>query len=476
MKKLRIRKLIIITVALSGVAINAVYSVDLINAFFNPNYNNAIREIVISAIVLEIGWIGLLISVISKPFERRHILLLTIVPILLGNILHGVNQFEIHNGNPNAIALNTVFGLLYAGLYCMAFRLGRGKETMLEKYKLKVVEYHQTAKIYYIEKVIIMERNIGKLFIAVILIFAPQTIVARDFEGSESGLSGSLQVGAYFLQTSSQLYAENSNRDIDGLDGPADSYDEIEGLASIFLRYQFEGGTALYAGNPLEIAHDFALSAGVIQPLSKSTLDVALAWLPINDVWKNPYQLDGARDRTNMDARGLRIKWQEIAGSPWEVIYNIDRIDIDNDEIGDLEKDLKRDGWKYELGVKYALSLNKAFSLRPELSFSYGDIEGQSNGYLGVNGGVQLQHVQSSWVLTGQLSGFYNQYEKNHPLFDKTRQEMGAMALVQAMRLNLFGVEPLFANFVAGYAMSDANIDFFDSQTIFGLATVGIKI
>ena len=320
-----------------------------------------------------------------------------------------------------------------------------------------------------------MERNRVKLFVAVIMIVAPQTVIAQDFGGSKSGLSGSLQVGAYFLQTDSQLYAENNNRDIDDLDGPADSYDEIEGLASIFLRYQFEGGTALYAGNPLEIGQDFAFSAGVIQPLSNSTLDVALVWIPINDVWKNPYQLDRAREKTNMDARGLRIKWQEIAGSPWEVTYNIDRIDIDNDEIGDLEKDLQRDGWKYELGVKYALSLNKAFSLRPELSLSYGDIEGQSNSYLGVDGGVQLQHVRSSWVLTGQLSGFYNQYEKKHPFFDKTRQELGAMALVQAMRLNLFGVEPLFANFVAGYAMSDANIDFFDSQTIFGLATVGIN-
>ena len=122
----------IIAIALSGVAINAVYSIDLIKVFFDPNYNNAIREIVISAIVLEIGWIGLLISVVSKPFERGHILLLTIVPILLGNILHGVNQFEIHNGNASAIALNTVFGLLYAGLYVMAFRLGRGKEPSLE--------------------------------------------------------------------------------------------------------------------------------------------------------------------------------------------------------------------------------------------------------------------------------------------------------------------------------------------------------
>ncbi len=171
----------------------------------------------------------------------------------------------------------------------------------------------------------------------------------------------------------------------------------------------------------------------------------------------------------------MRVKLQEIEGSAWEGIYNLNRIDIDNDEIGDLEKDLKRDGWAHELGVKYTLSFDKGFNLRPELSFSYGDIEGRSNSYLGVNGGVLLQYVRSSWVLTGRLTGFYNQYQKTHPLFDKPRQESGAMALVQAVRMNFFGVEPLFASFVAGYVWSDANIDFFDSQTVLGLASVGIN-
>jgi hypothetical protein len=127
MKNIRIRKSVVIAVALSGAVINAVYSVDLLRAFFDPHYNNAIKEIMISAAVLEIGWITLLVWVVIKPFERRHILLFTIVPILLGNILHGVNQFGTHSGNASAIALNTVFGLLYSGLYVGAFLLGKGE-------------------------------------------------------------------------------------------------------------------------------------------------------------------------------------------------------------------------------------------------------------------------------------------------------------------------------------------------------------
>jgi len=126
MKNIRIRKSVVIAVALSGAIINAVYSVDLLRAFFNPHYSNAIREIMISAVVLEIGWITLLVWVVIKPFERRHILLFAIVPILLGNILHGLNQFGIHCGNANAILLNSAFGFLYSGLYVVAFIVGKG--------------------------------------------------------------------------------------------------------------------------------------------------------------------------------------------------------------------------------------------------------------------------------------------------------------------------------------------------------------
>lgn len=126
MKNIKIKKLFVITVALSGAVINTVYSFDLLRAFFDPRYNNAIREIMISAAVLEIGWIALLVWVVIKPFERRQILLFTIIPILLGNILHGVNQFGTHSGNASAIALNTVFGLLYSGLYVVAFIVGKG--------------------------------------------------------------------------------------------------------------------------------------------------------------------------------------------------------------------------------------------------------------------------------------------------------------------------------------------------------------
>ena len=129
MKSNRIRKAIIIAVALSGVILNAAYCIGFVRAFFDPQYNFAIREILVSAIVLEFGWMALLLGVVLKPFERRHILLFTIIPILFGNILTGINQLMDTPGNLGPFVMNTVFGLLYSGLYVSAYFLGKPAES-----------------------------------------------------------------------------------------------------------------------------------------------------------------------------------------------------------------------------------------------------------------------------------------------------------------------------------------------------------
>jgi len=117
-----------VVVALSGAVLNILYAVKLLNDFLDPQYNGAIREILISAIILEFAWAVLLLWLVFKPFERRHILLFTIIPILFGNILHSVSQLMDAPGGYGAILLNTIFGIFYAGLYAVAYFLGKSDD------------------------------------------------------------------------------------------------------------------------------------------------------------------------------------------------------------------------------------------------------------------------------------------------------------------------------------------------------------
>ena len=321
-----------------------------------------------------------------------------------------------------------------------------------------------------------MKPTVLKLLIIIFINILPLAALAQNNDDPAAGFSGRLQVGGLFMQTDSQLSTHGSNRRIDDLNDPADNQEMMSAIASAYLQYRFDSGTVLYAGNPLEAGEGLSLSSGLRQPMGDAgILDLSVNWLPIEEVWKNPYQTGSSRTETEVEAYGVEIEWLEIGGGPWEMRYRIDRFDVDDDEIGEIEPDLQRRSWTHELGVKYNLSLSPGTLVSPELSYTVADKEGRSNSYQGVRIGAILQSARPPWVFIGVVSGAFHQYEKTHPIFDKTRREGAVTAVGQVMRQNLFGQPNLFASLLGGYVWSDANIDFFDSQTLLGVASVGIQ-
>jgi len=121
---IKTRKYFIIFVALSGVVINLVYGIELLHEFYSSS-EDTIKEILISAIVLEFAWGLLLIWMILNPFKRKDIMLLSIVPILMGNILHNINLVLFQQGNIMDGIVNFLFGFLYAVLYLFAYKVGK---------------------------------------------------------------------------------------------------------------------------------------------------------------------------------------------------------------------------------------------------------------------------------------------------------------------------------------------------------------
>ena len=129
----KIRKAYIVCIVLCGVTINIVYGVELLKALFDPQFNNTVREILISAIALEFGWAALLLWVIGKPCERRYIVLFTTIPMIIGNLLHSINQSVNTNIEITGIALNLAGGFFIAGLFLFAFFLGKPSNIVIEQ-------------------------------------------------------------------------------------------------------------------------------------------------------------------------------------------------------------------------------------------------------------------------------------------------------------------------------------------------------
>lgn len=133
MIRLKLRKAYVVSIIFFGASINVVYGVGLLKELVNPQLNPAVREILISAIALEFGWAALLLWVVHKPFERRHIVLFTAIPMTIGTLLHSINQLAFMDGKPAIAAFNLVGGGMIAGLFILAFFLGKPSPAVLKK-------------------------------------------------------------------------------------------------------------------------------------------------------------------------------------------------------------------------------------------------------------------------------------------------------------------------------------------------------
>ena len=125
MKSIKMKKAIVIVMALVGVLINASYGIGLFGQFFDLQVGIDVKQIIISAIGLELAWAALLVWVVFKPLERRHILLFTAAAMLIGNLLTNIQHVMFADGTVKTVMLNLLSGLIFAGLFVLAFLAGK---------------------------------------------------------------------------------------------------------------------------------------------------------------------------------------------------------------------------------------------------------------------------------------------------------------------------------------------------------------
>ena len=125
MNNIRFRKLFIIQITFLGIVINVYYGIELLKLFITPFFSPEMREILISTIALEFGWAVLLSWALFNPFSRRQLLLITAFPLIISNILHNIHQYFYINSSLYSIAHNFTMGIMIAGLFVLAYFLGK---------------------------------------------------------------------------------------------------------------------------------------------------------------------------------------------------------------------------------------------------------------------------------------------------------------------------------------------------------------
>jgi len=205
----------------------------------------------------------------------------------------------------------------------------------------------------------------------------------------------------------------------------------------------------------------------------RGALDLSVSFFPFDEVWKNPYLTGVDRQDTDVTRFGINLAWKDILNTGLDVDLRAETIDVQDDEIGELFDTLRRDGNTYAVSVSYTFRPAKSLSLKPELSFRQGDLDGESNSYDGYSASLMLIYAKRRYMLMPRLFYGVRNYKETHPLFDNKRDDDSWGAVLMATYFSPFDLKDYFVRGFLGYATSNSNIAFFDTEGKFAGVTCG---
>jgi hypothetical protein len=304
-----------------------------------------------------------------------------------------------------------------------------------------------------------------------LLVISP--LAYADEKEPSSRFSGNIQLGGMWTNSTSQLRVYDTNETTGDLDSEADSFNVVNPIVLFDLKYRIKEQTTLHAGTPID-EYGIRLSAGVAHDFgTPGLLDASLFWSPMHQEWQDPYIAGFDRDETSVLDVGIDLKYNRILGTGFQArgIYNY--IDLDKDLIGERYADLQRDGVRYTLNFGYAFQLDRANKIVPIFDFTRADMDGESNSYNSYRILLNYSRFTRRYMLNAYLGGGATQYDKIHPIYGETRNDSGLGGFAILTWFKPFNWQRAFTSLGIGAGYSDANLNFYDSRSIFTLATIG---
>ena len=299
-----------------------------------------------------------------------------------------------------------------------------------------------------------------------------------------SGWSGFVLFGAANVDFESNLVAGNGlidigNATIDSVFDAPRSDDDTYGALTGEIKYTFaEQRTQVFLGSSIEnlVTFDFTQQLGVRRAYPAAgvfSAGLVLTGAPA-EVWEDPFLEGSPRVETDRDGPGIRLEWDGIMGSGFEVQFAARDIDIDNERSGQFlvtqgrlsradQRLLNRNGDQYTATVSYAWQLAPQHLLRPQLGYRNNDLDGgavRNDRYW-----LELAYAYFAnpltLILTGEIGG--SDFDSSNPIYGQ-RQDSTTVLL----GVTLFYRLPTqsqrwaaFANII--YVEDDSDIDFYDT-------------
>ena len=304
----------------------------------------------------------------------------------------------------------------------------------------------------------------------------------------KSGFGGYVELlGAYF-SSDSQLNTDNDNRRTDSLDDSGKRVSSYRVLPLGLVNYTFaEARTQLYLGIlPENVAQgQFQVEGGVRHWLENGT-QLRAAFIPITPfqakTWEDPFVVGQKRSKTDVESYGLKVAAETIFGTGLNLKYGFATRNVDDEKSGtflsslpgstltpqDLN-DIDRDANFHRLTAEYAFRINAKMRLKPGLRYTRGDADGNANSFNALRPELTFSYFGNPFQLSVNAFVRFEDYDDNHPVFDKTRHDdaYGLFAILGYR--DPFGLKKFRIDWFNFISRNDSNINFYES-TSYGTA------
>ena len=295
------------------------------------------------------------------------------------------------------------------------------------------------------------------------------------------GFSGFVTFLAGAAEVESQFQTDSGNRVNNSLASSGESTTFIVPMVLFDIGYMVADWQAqFFVGIPSDNVREgefFHLEVGVRHWLSdntKLTASIVPAVLIPDETWSDPFLLGSPRQETDIDAKGIKLRADNIAGSMWGVRYEFLNWDIDNERSGQSlpltpgqRQLLARDADYHRLTATYTVSLGDSWFVRPALRYVYADADGDSNSYNAIRPEIGVLYDNPAYDFSVNAQVEKRWFDEDNPIYGKARDDTLYKATVAYGYKKPLGWEQMRLEFLATAAYGDSDIDFYDSKFLY---------
>ncbi|RXJ68463.1 hypothetical protein CRV08_06425 [Halarcobacter ebronensis] len=196
------------------------------------------------------------------------------------------------------------------------------------------------------------------------------------------------------------------------------------------------------------------------------------------DAWEDPFLLGTNRVETDVRELGAYLEYGLSFSNihQGKIKYEFSSADYDKENI---VKELEREGYRHIIGFDNMWKLKffeRDINYMANVSYEMYDADGKASAYdrydliLGFSTPVSENLTLSSFIDIGKKN-----YDKSNPIFNKKIDSTITGINANLRWDNILNYKSVYMNFKAGYLEEDANTDFYDKETTYGIISLGYK-